>query len=179
MILMSPAPVETEKIELFTDGGSRGNPGPAAIGVYMLCHFKGGKRSDFRVGAFIGNHTNNEAEYLALIRGLEMARAMNSKKVIVYNDSEVVSFQMQGLYRVKNERLRNLYHKALSLVINISAGDPHRVTFNRVPRSTAGITVADAMANHAMDEELKYGSIRKNHSGREAVSNPSASSRPD
>ena len=95
-----------EVLTLEFDGGSRGNPGPAGIGVVV-------RAADgtplVTLGRFIGRATNNVAENKALITALQQARQLGAKKVIVRGDSELVVRQMRGEYRVKNADLRTLY----------------------------------------------------------------------
>src|SRR5256885_16906002 len=91
------------------DGGSRGNPGPAGIGVVVRA---GDGTPLVTLGRCIGRATNNVAEYKALITALQQARQLGAKKVIVRGDSELVVRQMRGEYRVKNADLRALYDEA-------------------------------------------------------------------
>src|SRR5215207_5937915 len=110
-----------EVITLEFDGGSRGNPGPAGIGVVL-------RSQDgtplVTLGRFIGRATNNVAEYRALITGLQKAREMNVRKLDVRGDSELIVKQMKGEYRVKNPDLRALYDEAQALLPGFD-----RVTF--------------------------------------------------
>lgn len=125
---------------LRTDGGARGNPGPAGIGFVIeidgevVC----------RGGRFLGSATNNIAEYEALIWGLENVAALGHREVDVYADSELMVKQINGLYKVKNEGLKPLFVKALRLLRGFSAW---RVSHVRREINK----LADAMANEAMD----------------------------
>ena len=136
----APAPLT---LVLQFDGGSRGNPGPAGIGVTLTAD---DGTALYELGAFIGRATNNVAEYTALIRGLEAALAMGAAKVIVRADSELVIRQMTGMYRVKNARLLPLYQQATALVAQLPA-----CTFSHTYRE--GNTRPDALANLAMDKK--------------------------
>src|SRR5919107_4957228 len=102
-----------EVITLQFDGGSRGNPGPAGIGVVL-------RAADgtplVTLGRYIGRATNNVAEYTALITAMEKARELGAKKVRILGDSELVVKQMRGEYRVKNPDLRVLYDEATDLL---------------------------------------------------------------
>src|SRR5436305_15189402 len=102
-----------ETLTLQFDGGSRGNPGPAGIGVVL-------RAADgtpvFTLGRFIGRATNNVAEYTALITGLEEARKLGARRVVVRGDSELIVKQMRGEYRVKHPDMKVLYDKAQRLV---------------------------------------------------------------
>ncbi len=96
---------------LFTDGASSGNPGEAGIGVILTT-----KDRRVEISEYIGNTTNNVAEYMALIRGLEKAKKLGIEKVDIFLDSELLVKQINGEYNVKNESLRSLYGKAISLL---------------------------------------------------------------
>ena len=124
-----------------TDGGARGNPGPAGAGIVV-------QRPDGTVacrgGAFLGETTNNVAEYQALLWGLRAALALGAKKLVVRADSELVVKQMKGEYRVKNAGLKPLFCDAQLLVRRFEG-----VTFTHVRR--AENADADALANEAMD----------------------------
>src|SRR5215213_9539953 len=102
-----------EVITLQFDGGSRGNPGPAGIGVVL-------RAADgtplVTLGRFIGRATNNVAEYKALITALEKAREIGAERIKVLGDSELIVKQMRGEYRVKNPDLRVLYDEAQDMV---------------------------------------------------------------
>src|SRR5271169_1843371 len=98
-----------ERITLQFDGGSRGNPGPAGIGVVLLAQ---DKTPLVTLGRFIGRATNNVAEYTALITGLREAKTLGTRKLTIRGDSELVIRQMSGQYRVKNAGLLKLYHEA-------------------------------------------------------------------
>jgi ribonuclease HI len=128
-------------VKLFTDGGARGNPGPAAYG-YVL------EADDGTVlaahGEKIGIATNNVAEYSALIAGLEKAVELGLPRVEVVSDSELMVKQMRGEYRVKNEALRELFEEAGRLARRI--GD---VRFSAVRREHNEL--ADRLVNEALD----------------------------
>jgi ribonuclease HI len=98
---------------LWTDGGARGNPGPAGAGV-MLKTAAGEVLA--AEGQFLGHTTNNVAEYKALLLGLERALELGVKRLEVRADSELLIKQLKGEYRVKNAGLRPLYEQALALL---------------------------------------------------------------
>jgi ribonuclease HI len=129
------------KARLFTDGGSRGNPGPAAFG-YVL------EADDGTIlaahGEAIGVATNNVAEYSALIAGLARAAELRVAEVEVVSDSELLVKQMRGEYRVRNEALRRL-----SLEAARQARAVGRVTYTAVRREHN--TEADRLVNEALD----------------------------
>src|SRR2546422_11599275 len=99
----------TETLTLEFDGGSRGNPGPAGIGVVL-------RAADgtplVTLGRFIGRATNNVAEYKALITALEEAKKLGAKKIVIRGDSELIIKQMRGEYRVKHPDMKELYEVA-------------------------------------------------------------------
>ena len=129
------------KAKLSTDGGARGNPGPAAYG-YVL-EAEDGTVLDAR-GETIGVATNNVAEYRALIAGLEKAVELEIDELEVVSDSELLVKQMQGEYKVKNEALKTLQREAAELAAGLK-----RVTYTAVRR--AHNELADSLVNEALD----------------------------
>ena len=129
------------RARLFTDGGSRGNPGPAAYG-YVL-EAEDGTVLDAR-GEAIGVATNNAAEYRALLAGLVRAADAGIAELEVVSDSELLVKQMRGEYRVKNAALRELWGEAQSLVLRFD-----RVVFSAVRREENEL--ADRLVNEALD----------------------------
>jgi ribonuclease H / adenosylcobalamin/alpha-ribazole phosphatase len=127
--------------KLFTDGGARGNPGPAAYG-YVLEADDGTILA--QEGKTIGRATNNVAEYRALIAGLEKALELGLANVTVVSDSELVVRQMRGEYRVKNDALRDLRDEAETLARRLG-----RVAYTNVRR--AENELADRLVNEALD----------------------------
>ncbi len=129
------------KAKLFTDGGSRGNPGPAALGYVLEAH-------DGTVlaahGERIGVATNNVAEYSALIAGLEKALELAVPEVEVISDSELLVKQMTGEFRVKNAALRELSLEASQLARRLG-----NVSYRAVPREQNEL--ADRLVNEALD----------------------------
>ena len=129
------------KARLSTDGGARGNPGPAAYG-YVL-ETEDGTVLDAR-GETIGVATNNVAEYRALIAGLEKAVELGIEELEVVSDSELLVKQMQGEYKVKNEALRELNDEANFLERKLG-----RVRYKAVRREHNEL--ADRLVNEALD----------------------------
>lgn len=129
------------KARLFTDGGARGNPGPAAYG-YVL-ETEDGDVID-SAGEAIGDATNNVAEYSGLIAGLRRAYELQIDDVEVVSDSELMVKQMRGEYRVKNEALRQLSIEATQLARSIGS-----VEYRHVKR--AQNELADRLVNEALD----------------------------
>jgi ribonuclease HI len=136
---MSPAGVLT----IHTDGAARGNPGPAAF-AYVIA--RDGAPPIEEHGC-LGRMTNNQAEYIALVRALEhAARLGDGQQVQVFSDSELMVKQMRGEYRVKNEELRDLYEQARHLVRRFAG-----VRFQHVRREQN--KRADELCNEALDGE--------------------------
>jgi len=129
------------RARLFTDGGARGNPGPAAFG-YVL-EADDGTVLDAR-GEAIGVATNNVAEYRALVAGLEKAAAIGVAELEVVSDSELLVKQMRGEYRVKNAALRELSLAAARLAREIGS-----VRYTAVRREHNEL--ADRLVNEALD----------------------------
>ena len=129
------------KARLSTDGGARGNPGPAAYAFVL-------ESNDGHVlaaeGKAIGTATNNVAEYRALVAGLERARELGVTELEVVSDSELLVKQMRGEYRVKNEALRELWSAASRLARAIG-----RVRYSAVRREHNEL--ADRLVNEALD----------------------------
>ena len=129
------------KARLFTDGGARGNPGPAASAFVLEA--EDGTVLEAR-GTAIGVATNNVAEYRALVDGLRRASELGVSELEVISDSELVVKQMRGEYRVKNEALRALHREASTL-----AGGIGSVTYTAVRREQNEL--ADRLVNDALD----------------------------
>ncbi|MEP7162548.1 MAG: ribonuclease HI family protein [Candidatus Moraniibacteriota bacterium] len=140
-----------QKIILYTDGGSRGNPGPAALGVYIETLGK-------RYGEFLGVKTNNEAEYAAIVSALKKVKSLLGKKeakgaeVECRMDSELACRQLNHVYKIENEKLQPLFLEIWNLMLDFK-----KVSFVHVPREKN--TMADAEANQAMDEAAKNRSL--------------------
>ena len=134
-----------EVVEIYTDGGSRGNPGIAGVGIYLRQAATG---FELKRGRSLGVATNNVAEYKALIEGLEQAVEIGARKIRHFADSELMVRQLNGRYKVKNPELIILHDRARSLIARFES-----FSTKHVPR--ARNAVADAMANQAMDEVKK------------------------
>ncbi len=137
-----------KKLIIYTDGGARGNPGPAGIGAVIY-----NEHNDIvsEISEYIGHSTNNQAEYRAVIAALEKARELNPEEVIFYLDSELVVKQLKGEYRVKNKDLAPLFVRIHNLKLGIK-----KVEFFHIPREQNKI--ADRLANKAMDRARERGS---------------------
>jgi len=137
------------EINIYTDGGSRGNPGPAALGVYIEDSTKGPLA---KIGKKLGVTTNNIAEYSAILEGLEWALVNKEKskitKITFYMDSLLAYSQISGLFKIKNEKLREMIFKIHILEAQI--GLP--IFYNHIPREKN--KMADFMVNQALDNKL-------------------------
>ena len=98
-------------LSLYTDGSSKGNPGPAMVGVVV----KKGDKTILKISQSIGQATNNEAEYKALILGLERVKKLKPQELICYLDSQLVVKQLNREYKVKDEKLAPLFVRAWNL----------------------------------------------------------------
>lgn len=133
-----------ETIVMYSDGGSRGNPGPAALGVFI-------ETLDRRFGEFLGTKTNNEAEYAAIAAGLRKIKSLVGKakakgsRIECRMDSELACKQLNHEYKIENAKLQPLFLDIWNLTLDFAD-----VRFVHVPRERN--TVADAEANRAMDE---------------------------
>jgi ribonuclease HI len=135
------------RLTINVDGGARGNPGPAAIGV-VVSNAEGGVVEE--IAERIGVATNNVAEYRALLRGVGAARALGADEVEIIGDSELVARQLTGAYRVKNAELKPLHAEVLRAL------DGMQWQIRTVPR--AENFRADALVNAALDERWRSGS---------------------
>ena len=128
-------------MKLFTDGGSRGNPGESAVAYFIF-------NDDSSLKAFgsdyLGIQTNNFAEYTALINGLKTAILNDIKKLDCYLDSELVVKQLNGQYKVRNEEIKKLYLTILNLKREFGV-----LTFNNIPRKENAF--ADQLVNIVLD----------------------------
>jgi len=132
-----------EKIIIYTDGGSRANPGPAAAAFILLDENKNQLQAR---AFFLGNQTNNVAEYTAIVKALEAAKQAGAKEVAVFSDSELLVKQINGLYKVKNPNLRPLFRQTIGLLDNFEA-----FSFKHIPRSKN--QQADRLVNQALNLE--------------------------
>jgi len=135
------------KIVMYTDGGSRNNPGPAAVGVYLETLKK-------QFGHYIGNRTNNEAEYEAVIFGLKKIKQLVGKEktadieIECYLDSEFVERQLNHKYKVKEKNIQELFLEVWNLMLDFKS-----IKFFHIPREHNKI--ADKLVNEALDEKEK------------------------
>jgi ribonuclease HI len=129
---------------LYTDGGARGNPGPGAVGIVVMK----GDEAIFAKGKYLGDKlTNNQAEYRAIIGGLEVARKLLINELKCFLDSELVVKQLKGEYRVKDQELKLLFEKVKNLEKEFD-----KISFHHILREKNKL--ADSMVNEALDEYL-------------------------
>lgn len=133
----------TKKGRVFSDGGARGNPGPAALGV-LVCSEKGEILKEHH--ETIGEATNNIAEYRAVIRGLELAKEAGLEEIEYFVDSELVAHQLTGKYRIKSEHLKDL-------VLRVKERERgfKKVVYHQVPRTHEKIKWVDRLVNQALN----------------------------
>jgi len=136
-----------KRLMVFSDGGARGNPGPAAAAFIVLSENGQVLTTNSR---YLGLRTNNQAEYEALIAALQFAATINAEEIVCHLDSELVTRQLTGEYTVKNSELRKLWKKVQELNRCFK-----KVSFISVPRTNVQIQKADALVNEALDEEFR------------------------
>jgi len=136
-----------QRLHIYSDGGARGNPGPAAIAFVALTEGSETIKAD---SCFIGVHTNNQAEYEALLFALKFALEAKTQELVCHLDSELVTKQLNGEYAVKNDQLWQLWRKIGQLKACFK-----KISFVNVPRSNPQIQRADALVNKTLDEQAK------------------------
>lgn len=131
------------KLIIFTDGGARGNPGPAGIGAVL---YNENKEKVSEISKYLGIATNNQAEYKALIEALKKAKDLGAKELDIFLDSELVVKQLNREYKIKNKDLAPLFLEVYNLSLSFS-----KIKFTHVYREKN--KEADALANLAMDKK--------------------------
>lgn len=132
------------KFEIFIDGAAKSNPGPAGMGVIV-------KKDGLvlrEISEYIGETTNNVAEYISLLRALAEASILQADTIFVYSDSELLIRQMQGIYKLKAPSLRPLFYLAKSISANFS-----EVVYKHIPREEN--KEADSLARKAIKTFLR------------------------
>ena len=132
-----------DEVRLFTDGGCRGNLGPGAIGI-VICD--NSHTELFRHAECIGSTTNNRAEYAALIKGLNLCAKFTRRKVVCFLDSQLVVNHMTGIWRLKNDQLRDLF-----LEVKKHEQIFDEVIYTHVVRTNPFIKKADRLLNEAFE----------------------------
>lgn len=135
-------------VRIYTDGGARGNPGPAASAA-VIKELRGGKEGKVIATAskYLGVTTNNQAEYTAIIIGLEKASKLGAKRVEMYMDSELAIRQLNGVYKVKDPEIAKRFLEVKNLIHTFD-----RVTFTHIRREKN--KEADAIVNKVLDAHL-------------------------
>jgi ribonuclease HI len=130
-------------LKIYSDGGARGNPGPAAA-AYLILNESGKVLKSQSI--YLGKRTNNQAEYEGLIAALKTAAALGALDVVCHLDSELVGKQLTGEYRVKNVELQKLWKKTRELTQCFK-----KISFINVPRTNPYIRKADQLLNQELD----------------------------
>ena len=131
------------RVLVYTDGGSRGNPGQAAIGILL---YKQDGTLLKNHGEYIGTTTNNQAEYAAMLRGLKLAAGFTMSEVACHSDSQLMVNQLSGSYKVKNPGLMDALKKVKQAEKAFS-----QVTYTHLPRTDPRIRLADSLVNRVLD----------------------------
>jgi len=139
--------VKSGRLILFTDGASRGNPGEAGAGIVLVDEHD---QELYASGTYLGQCTNNVAEYQALLLGLNEARKHGGEKISIFLDSELIVRQILGQYQVKDAKLKPLFQKVKNALSGFES-----YTVKHVPR--AQNKRADQLANQGIDEHLRKG----------------------
>ncbi len=133
-----------KRLFVYSDGGARGNPGKAAIGIVILDE---NEQVIEKYKEKIGIKTNNEAEYLAIIKALELAKKY-AKKAHLHSDSELVVRQLNGEYKINKKELKELFEQ-----VEKAEKEFEEVSYQNVPRENEFIQQADKLVNEALDEK--------------------------
>ena len=134
-------------LKIYFDGGSRGNPGPSAVGAVI---FDDRDNKLAELSAYIGKYTNNMAEYIALDKVLDLAEKYNSKKIILFTDSELLSKQIKKIWKIKDENILKIYLKVSGKLARYDLVD-----LRLIPREEN--KEADRLVNKALDKkDLTY-----------------------
>ena len=133
--------MKNKKLKIYTDGGARGNPGPAGIGA--IAYNEEGEVV-FEISEYLGETTNNQAEYRALLKAIERAKKIGAKEVDFYLDSELIVKQLNREYKVKNKDLQPLFVQIYNLSLSFK-----KIKFTHIRRERN--KEADRLANQAMD----------------------------
>jgi ribonuclease HI len=134
-----------QTLTIYTDGGARGNPGPAGIGA--VAYNEQGEVV-FEISEYIGETTNNQAEYRAAVAAIEKAKEVGAKRLYFYLDSELIVKQLNGEYKIKNKGLQPLFVKIYNASLNFQ-----KVEWRHVRRENN--KEADKLVNNAIDNNLK------------------------
>lgn len=141
-----------KSIYTYSDGGARGNPGPAAIGIILAT--PNGEILDEHAEC-IGTATNNMAEYRAMLKAIELAKAKGATRLLCHADSELIVFQLQGAYRIKDSRLGELAQRVKSAAAGL------KVRWVQVPREHPMIRRADKRLNEALNRARAVAPLKR------------------
>lgn len=130
------------KLKIYTDGGARNNPGPAGIGIVI---YNENDKIIKEHKEYIGEATNNVAEYQAVVKALEIASTLKAENLDFYIDSELVVKQLKGLYKVKDEKMKKLFDEVKVLSMGFASTE-----FTHIKREKN--VLADKLVNEAIDE---------------------------
>ena len=133
-----------DTLTVYTDGGARGNPGPAGVGAVF---YDTEGNNAWEVSRYIGIATNNVAEYLAVVYALQEALFLKTKNIIIKTDSQLVERQLTGEYKVKDQNLLKFYDLSMNLLKRFD-----NITIEHVPRKEN--SEADALVNVAIDNKI-------------------------
>jgi ribonuclease HI len=136
--------VHLGQLHIYIDGSSKGNPGPSGIGV-LVKDVKG--QSVATISEYIGTRTNNVAEYLSLLVGLQKAKQLGAREVKVFSDSQLLVLQLKGIFKVKNPYLKKLYDDLFYLIQSFK-----RFEIESIPREAN--READSLATQAVQQYL-------------------------
>ena len=140
-----------EKIIIFTDGGARGNPGPAGIGaIIQISNLK--SQNEEKISKYIGTATNNQAEYQAVIEALSWVKEnikTDDLEIVCFLDSELIVEQLNQRFKLKNEGLKPLFWQIRDLVMSLGG----KISFKYIPREKN--KKADRLVNEAIDKQVK------------------------
>jgi len=148
VVLQESLPIQhrhSQKIKIFIDGASRGNPGPSAAAA--IFYNSSGKFLK-QISKFLGNATNNMAEYAGLLIALDLALQLNVRQIEIHSDSDILIKQMKGVYKIKSPNLKHLYLQAKEKAQKFDI-----VTFKHIPREMNH--AADALCNNLLDKTIE------------------------
>lgn len=143
----------TKRAKLYCDGASSGNPGDSGIGVLLIIGDK-----EYKISEYIGTATNNIAEYTALLKGIEEAKRHGVKALDIYTDSELLTRQIKGQYKVKSENLLELYKRAALLLKGLKS-----YSIIHIPREKnkeADLLAKNAIKQRTIDKHIN--TVQKN-----------------
>lgn len=138
---------QSKKAILYCDGASKGNPGHSGIGIVLLINHQ-----KIKISEYIGVTTNNMAEYTALLRGLREAKRNGATTLTIYTDSELITKQIRGHYKVKSSNIEKIYKEVISLL-----NDFNHYSIEHIPRDLN--KEADCLAVSAAEKKRSYKSF--------------------